>query len=87
MTIRFAASIVLGFVATTSAYAAEPTVSPPTDNSTGIVVNLGARQASAETRYCLVMNQPASRLKKRICDTRKNLTAKGYDIDAALARR
>ncbi len=87
MTIRFAASIVLGFVATTSAYAAEPTVSPPVGNSTGIVVNLGASQPSAETRYCLVMNRPASRLKTRICDTRKNLTAKGYDLDAALARR
>ncbi len=82
MTIRFAASIVLGLVATTSAHAAEPTAPAPAKEAATV-----SRQSPTEQRYCIRYDRPNSRLRGKECGTRQDLTARGFDMDAALAGR
>jgi len=82
MTIRFAASIVLGLVATTSAYAAEPAAPAPAKEAAAV-----SRQSTTEQRYCIRYDRPASRIQGTACGNRKDLIARGFDMDAALASR
>ena len=101
--IRFAASIVLGLVATTSAFAAEPEAAPvaaPTPAVTAAAVSAlpltvtltagpaaVAYKAAPNARYCFRTERTGSRVAPRICKTRKDWTAMGVDLDAALAGR
>lgn len=99
--IRFATSIVLGLVATTSAFAAEPNAAPaPTPSpvavaaaSLPLTVTLAAGPAavayktSPKSRYCFRTETTGSRLQTRVCKTRADWEAAGVDLDAALAGR
>ncbi len=101
--IRFATSIVLGLVASTSAYAAEPEAAPtavpsPVVTSAAasvlpLTVTLAAGpaavgyKAAPNARYCFRTERVGSRIAPRICKTRKDWTAMGVDLDAALAGR
>lgn len=82
MTIRFAASIVLGLVATTSAYAAEPAAPAPAKEAAAV-----SRQSTTEQRYCVRYERPNSRIRGKECGNRQDLTALGFNMDAALAGR
>lgn len=82
MTIRFAASIVLGLVATTSAYAAEPAAPVPAKEAASV-----SRQSPTEQRYCVRYDRLGSRIQGTACGTRQDLTTRGFDMDAALAGR
>jgi hypothetical protein len=96
--IRFAASIVLGLVATTSAFAAEPNEVPtPVATSvagasamaTTITLAAGpaavAYKAGPNARYCFVTEQVGSRFRRTQCNTRAGWQAKGINLDRALA--
>ncbi|KQM75833.1 hypothetical protein ASE70_10710 [Sphingomonas sp. Leaf22] len=95
--IRFAASIVLGLVATTSAFAAEPNAAPApspvaaTMSALPLTVTLAAGpvavkyKAAANARYCFRTERAGSRIAPRICKTRADWQAAGVDLDAALA--
>ncbi|PXA97887.1 hypothetical protein DMC47_11585 [Nostoc sp. 3335mG] len=101
--IRFATSIVLGLVATTSAFAAEPDVAPvagtsPTVAAAGVsslplVVTLAAGpaavayKAAPNARYCFRVERTGSRIMPRVCKTRTDWEATGVDLDKALAGR
>ncbi|KQM30910.1 hypothetical protein [Sphingomonas sp. Leaf10] len=97
--IRFAASIVLGLVATTSAHAAEPNAAPApspvaaTVSALPLTVTLAAGPAAAaykaapNARYCFRVERVGSRITPRVCKTRTDWQAAGVDLDAALAGR
>ena len=97
--IRFAASIVLGLVATTSAFAAEPNAAPtPVATSVAgasavstITLAAGpaavAFKASPNARYCFRTETPGSLLHTKVCKTRSDWEARGVDLDRALAGR
>ena len=98
--IRFAASIVLGLVATTSAFAAEPNAAPtPVATSvagagavaTSITLAAGpaavAFKASPNARYCFRTETTGSRILTKVCKTRGEWEARGVDLDRALAGR
>ncbi|WP_294324056.1 hypothetical protein, partial [uncultured Sphingomonas sp.] len=80
--IRFAASIVLGLVATTSAFAAEPNAAPaPVATSvagasavTAVTLAAGpaatAYKASPNARYCFKTEATGSRILTKVCKTR-----------------
>ncbi len=97
--IRFAASIVLGLVATTSAFAAEPNAAPaPVATSvagasavTAVTLAAGpaalAFKASLNARYCFRTETTGSRIQTNICKTRGEWEARGVDLDRALAGR
>ncbi len=97
--IRFAASIVLGLVATTSAFAAEPNAAPaPVATSvagasavTAVTLAAGpaalAFKASPNARYCFRTETTGSRILTKICKTRGEWEARGVDLDRALAGR
>lgn len=95
--IRFAASIVLGLVATTSAFAAEPNAAPaPVATSAAgmsalstITLAAGpsavAFKASPNARYCFRTETTGSRILTKMCKTRGEWEARGVDLDRALA--
>ncbi|MDJ0275361.1 hypothetical protein QLH51_00885 [Sphingomonas sp. 2R-10] len=101
--IRFATSIVLGLVATTSAFAAEPNNAPtpaPTPVAAAasasmlpLTVTLAAGpaavayKASRNARYCFRTEVTGSRIRRDVCKTRSDWEAAGVDLDAALAGR
>ncbi len=99
--IRFATSIVLGLVATTSTFAAEPNAAPtPAPNpvvasaaALPLTVTLAAGpaaaayKASANARYCFRTEITGSLIRKTLCKTRSDWEARGVDLDAALAGR
>lgn len=99
--IRFATSIVLGLVASASAFAAEPEVAPaaaPSPVAAGaaassLPVTLAAGpvavayKASPKARYCFRTERTGSRLLTRVCKTRSDWEAMGVNLDAALAGR
>ncbi len=97
--IRFAASIVLGLVATTSAFAAEPNAAPaPVATSvagasavTAVTLAAGpaavAFKASPNARYCFRTETTGSRILTKMCKTRSDWEARGVDLDRALAGR
>ncbi len=97
--IRFAASIVLGLVATTSAFAAEPNAAPaPVATSvagasavTAVTLAAGpaalAFKASPNARYCFRTETTGSRIQTKMCKTRGEWEARGVDLDRALAGR
>jgi len=97
--IRFAASIVLGLVATTSAFAAEPNAAPaPVATSvagasavTAVTLAAGpaalAFKASPNARYCFRTETTGSRILTKVCKTRGEWEARGVDLDRALAGR
>ncbi|KQM81865.1 hypothetical protein ASE67_16850 [Sphingomonas sp. Leaf23] len=100
--IRFAASIVLGLVATTSAFAAEPNAAPTptpvavvgtTAAALPIAITLAAGpaavayKASPNARYCFKTETTGSRILTRVCKTRSDWEARGVDLDRALAGR
>ncbi len=101
--IRFAISIVLGLVATTSAFAAEPNAAPapaPSPVATaasalpltitlaaGPAATAAAHNASPNARYCFRTEQTGTRIRPKVCKTRANWVAAGVDLDAALAGR
>jgi len=97
--IRFAASIVLGLVATTSAFAAEPNAAPaPVATSvagasavTAVTLAAGpaalAYKASPNARYCFRTETTGSRILTKVCKTRGEWEARGVDLDRALAGR
>ncbi|KQN83922.1 hypothetical protein ASE90_08445 [Sphingomonas sp. Leaf67] len=101
--IRFATSIILGLVASTSAFAAEPEAAPaaapsPVVSSAAmsalpLTVTLAAGpaavgyKAAPNARYCFRTERTGSRITPRVCKTRKDWTAMGVDLDAALAGR
>lgn len=99
--IRFATSIVLGLVATTSAFAAEPNTAPapaPSPVAVGsaalpLAVTLAAGpaavnyKASPNARYCFRTETTGTRIRQKICKTRADWVAVGVDLDAALAGR
>ncbi len=96
--IRFAASIVLGLVATTSAFAAEPNAAPAPATTTvagasalATTITLAAGPAAVaykagpNARYCFVTEQVGSRFRRTQCNTRAGWQAKGINLDRALA--
>ncbi len=100
--IRFATSIVLGLVVTTSAFAAEPDVAPATaatatttvTSLTGgtVTVRAGeealAYKGARNARYCFrAQTVTGSRISRTQCNSRANWEAMGVDLDAALAGR
>ncbi len=101
--IRLATSIILGLVASTSAFAAEPEAAPaaapsPVVSSAAmsalpLIVTLAAGpaavgyKAAPNARYCFRTERTGSRITPRVCKTRKDWTALGVDLDAALAGR
>ncbi len=97
--IRFAASIVLGLVATTSAFAAEPNAAPaPVATSvagasavTAVTLAAGpaavAYKAAPNARYCFKTETTGSRILTKQCKTRGEWEARGVDLDRALAGR
>lgn len=100
--IRFATSIVLGLVATTSAFAAEPNVAPapaPSPVATAasaalpLAITLAAGpaavnyKASPNARYCFRTENTGTRIRQKVCKTRADWIAVGVDLDAALAGR
>ncbi len=100
--IRFATSIVLGLVATTSAFAAEPNNAPTPAPSPVVVASAAALpltitlaagpaaaayKASANARYCFRSEVTGSRIPRTMCKTRTDWEATGVDLDAALAGR
>ncbi|KQM62351.1 MULTISPECIES: hypothetical protein [unclassified Sphingomonas] len=98
--IRFAASIVLGFVATTSAFAAEPSAAPTPvatsvagSSALATTVTLAAGPAAASykaspnARYCFRTETTGSRILTKLCKTRGEWEARGVDLDRALAGR
>ncbi len=100
--IRFATSIVLGLVATTSAFAAEPTretaaapapVVATAASGIPLAVTLAAGPAAAaykaspNARYCFQTERTGSRILAKVCKTRSAWQAIGVDLDAALAGR
>lgn len=98
--IRIAASIVLGLVATTSAFAAEPNAAPaPSATSvvgtaavaTSVTLAAGpaavAFKASPNARYCFRTETTGSRILTKMCKTRGEWEARGVDLDRALAGR
>ncbi len=100
--IRFAASIVLGLVATTSAFAAEPNAAPaPVATSvagasavtavTAVTLAAGpaalAFKASPNARYCFRTETTGSRIQTKMCKTRGEWEARGVDLNRALAGR
>ena len=101
--IRFATSIVLGLVTTTSAFAAEPEAAPVATPSPvaataavsalPLTVTLAAGpaavayKAAPNARYCFRTERTGSRIMPRVCKTRGDWEAMGVDLDAALAGR
>ena len=100
--IRFAASIVLGLVATTSAFAAEPNAAPTPVPSRVVAASAAALpltvtlaagpaaaafKASPNARYCFRTEITGSMILKTVCKTRSDWNASGVDFDAALAGR
>lgn len=96
--IRFATSIVLGLVATTSAFAAEPAAapapaSPVVASSVATVVTLAAGpaavayKASPKARYCFRVSTPGTQVTHQVCKTRAAWQSSGMNFDAALAGR
>ncbi|MGN5375379.1 hypothetical protein [Sphingomonas hankookensis] len=101
-TIRFATSIVLGLIATTSAFAAEPDAAPtpaPSPVATAsaaalpLTVTLAAGpaavayKAAPNARYCFRTEITGSFIPRTTCKTRGEWQAAGVDLDAALAGR
>jgi hypothetical protein len=100
--IRFTTSIVLGLVATTSAFAAEPNAAPTPAPSPVVAASAAALpltvtlaagpaavayKASPNARYCFRSEVTGSRILKTSCKTRGEWEATGVDLDAALAGR
>ncbi|MEP9402683.1 hypothetical protein [Sphingomonas sp. VNH70] len=89
--IRFAASTVLGLIAATSAFAAEPEVAavPATVATTVATTTATAATPAAKprkTRYCVRSEaMTGSRLTRMDCNTRGTWIAMGVDIDAMIA--
>ncbi|MDJ0277243.1 hypothetical protein QLH51_10600 [Sphingomonas sp. 2R-10] len=101
--IRFATSIVLGLVATTSAFAAEPDAAPAATTTAAttaattvgggtVTVRAGkdalAYKGARNARYCFRAEAvTGSHIRRTLCNTRANWEAMGVDLDAALAGR
>ncbi len=99
--IRFATSIVLSLVATTSAFAAEPNAAPIATPSpiaataaSSSVITLAAGpaavayKASPKARYCFRTERvTGSMFTRQLCKTRAEWQAAGVDLNAALAGR
>ena len=99
--IRFAISIALGLVATTSAFAQPKAVATPTPVTIAaastaalpLTITLAAGPAAAaykaspNARYCFRTQHSGSILRKTVCKTRSDWQASGVDFDAALTGR
>jgi hypothetical protein len=84
-TIRLAASIVLGLVASTSAFAAEPdvAVSAPIPVATTAAAPVPTRKVL----YSFKSEQAGSRINRFRCETRKTWQALGLNIESQSNRR
>lgn len=88
--IRFAASTVLGLIAATTAFAAEPEVAAPATATVaaGTAATTVAAPApkARKTRYCIRSEAvTGSRLPRLDCNTRGTWKAMGVDIDTMIA--
>ena len=98
--IRFATSIVLGFVATTSAFAAAPEAAPSAPATTAAVTSVAngtvtvragkealAYKGARNARYCFRAETTGSHVNRIQCNSRANWEAMGVDLDTALGGR
>ncbi len=88
--IRFAASTVLGLIAATSAFAAEPEVAAPATATvaagTAATTTVTPAAKPRKVRYCIRSEAvTGSRLPRIDCNTRGNWKAMGVDIDTMIA--
>ncbi len=92
--IRFATSTVLGLLAATSAFAAEPdnaSIPAPVAATAATTTSIAAAPAAQaartrNTRYCIRSEAvTGSRLRRMDCRTRGTWNAMGVDVDAMLA--
>ncbi len=85
--LRFAAPILLSLVATTAAHAAQPENAPVVP---AMAVNAGDQTAAAPTvrvkRYCISDRREGAPRRPKICRTREDWQARGFDPLVALGR-